>query len=113
MELVATIGGWGVAIVLGLIALLPRKGTIENTRIDQLQEDLAAEREERKALGGEVAAEREGRRALELEVSNLRTELLHRNRSWILHYDLIKQGVEAGTIPPWPDLPDILGGSND
>lgn len=97
MEIVSTIGGWGVVIVLALIALLPRKGTIENTRLDQLQEDLGAEREERKALGAEV--------------KELRADIaLYRGRdlAWVQHYAMIQHGVETGTIPPWPDLPDAL-----
>lgn len=99
MDIVATIGGWGVAIVLALIALLPRKGTIENTRLDQLQEDLEAERTERKALGAEV--------------KELRTDVdMYRGRdlAWMQHYSLIQHGVETGTIPPWPDLPIALRG---
>jgi len=99
MENAALIGGWGLAIVLALIALLPRKGTIENTRLDQLQEDLAAEREERKALG--------------VEVKELRSDIaLYRGRdlAWMQHYSLIQHGVETGTIPPWPDLPAALKG---
>lgn len=99
MDIVATIGGWGAAIVLALIALLPRKGSIENARLDQLQEDLAAEREERKALGGEV--------------KELREDLNHyrgRDIAWAQHYSLIQHGVEMGTIPPWPDLPEALRG---
>lgn len=97
------IGGWVVAVlsvlITAIVSLFPKKGTIENTRIDQLQEDLKAEREERKALA--------------LEVKDIRAEqdrLARRDLAWILHYDLVKQGVEAGTIPPWPDLPEILGG---
>lgn len=96
---VAIVGAVGV-IVGALLRLIPSKGSLENTRIDQLQEDLESEREERKKLA--------------LEVSTIRAEqnlLARRDLAWILHYDLIKQGVEAGTIPPWPDLPDILGGA--
>lgn len=97
------IGGWVVAIltvsISAVVSLFPKKGTIENTRIDQLQEDLAAERDERKALA--------------LEVKGIRSEqdrLARQNLAWMLHYELVKQGVEAGTIPPWPPLPEILGG---
>lgn len=97
------IGGWAVAIITvvitSIVSLFPKKGSIENTRIDQLQEDLGSEREERKALA--------------LEVRVIRAEqdrLARRDLAWILHYDLVKQGVEAGTIPPWPELPEILGG---
>lgn len=96
---VALVGVLGI-VVGGLLRLIPGKGTIENTRIDQLQDDLEAERKERKALA--------------LEVNEIRSEqhrLARRDLAWILHYDLIKQGVEAGTIPPWPELPVILGGT--
>lgn len=102
MELALTVGGWGLAIVVALIALLPRKGTVENTRIDQLQQDLEAERAERKALSAEV--------------KTIRTEMMiyqKRDLIWSLHYETIKRGVEDGTIPPWPNLPDVLRGSHE
>jgi len=104
------IGGWAVAILIAsisaIVSLFPKKGSIENTRIDQLQEDLAAERQERRQLAAEV-------KDLGDEAKSIRTEqdrLARRDLAWILHYDLVKQGVEAGRIPPWPDLPEILGG---
>lgn len=97
MEIVGTIGGWGVAIVLGLIALLPRKGTIENTRIDQLQDDLEAERQERKSLASEVK-----------EIQVALTQYQKRDLAWSLHYQALKQAYEMGQIPPWPDLPPLL-----
>lgn len=96
---IATIGGWGLAIVLALIALLPRKGTIENTRLDQLQEDLAAERER-----GNKQTER-----IDLIEKNL-TKYQKRDIAWTRHYAIIQHGVETGTIPPWPDLPEELKG---
>lgn len=114
------LGGWAVAVLLGFLtligALFPKKGSIENTRIDQLQEDLAAEREERKELAAEVKTLREDAKTNNDEVKAIRAEqdrLARRDLAWILHYDLVKQGVEAGTIPPWPSLPEILGGPNE
>lgn len=107
------IGGWVVAVlsvlITAIVSLFPKKGTIENTRIDQLQEDLAAERAERKMLAAEV-------KSLADEAKTIRVEqdrLARRDLAWILHYDLVKQGVEAGTIPPWPALPEILGGPHE
>lgn len=99
MDVVGTIGGWGVAIVLALVALLPRKGTIENTRLDQLQEDLAAERDERKALAGRIDA-------MDRKLDAYR----RRDIAWARHVASIEQGIIAGTIPPWPPLPEILSG---
>ncbi|WP_314097872.1 hypothetical protein [Microbacterium foliorum] len=100
------IGGWVVAVlsvlITAIVSLFPKKGSIENTRIDQLQEDLASERQERKDLATEV-------RAIRAE----QDRLARRDLAWILHYDLVKQGVEAGTIPPWPSLPEILGGPHE
>lgn len=97
------IGGWVVAIltvtISAVVSLFPKKGTLENTRIDQLQEDLAAERDERKALASEVK-----------QIKTEQDRLARRDLAWMLHYDLVKQGVEAGQIPPWPALPEILGG---
>ncbi|WP_053386256.1 hypothetical protein [Leucobacter japonicus] len=97
MDLIPTIGGWGLAIVVALIALLPRKGTIENTRLDQLQEDLAAERER-----GNKQAER-----IDMIELNL-TKYQKRDIAWARHYAMIQHGVETGTIPPWPELPEAL-----
>ncbi len=102
MEIVGSFGGWGVAIALALIALLPRKGTVENARIDQLQEDLAAEREALKEL-------RERVDVMDRKLDHYR----RRDLAWMRFYALIQRGVEAGTIPPWPDLPSILGGTDE
>ena len=104
MELAGMIGYGGLAIVLALIALLPRKGSIENTRLDQLQEDLGAERKERKALGAELKQQAEEVKTLRLEVT------LYRGRdiAWFDHYSMIQRGVETGTVPPWPELPESL-----
>ncbi|MCK2024071.1 septum formation initiator family protein [Microbacterium sp. kSW2-24] len=103
MPELGAIGGWAVAIltvvITSIVSLFPKKGSIENARIDQLQEDLAAEREERKSLATEVK-----------DIRAEQDRLARRDLAWILHYDLVKQGVEAGTIPPWPALPEILGG---
>ena len=100
------IGGWVVAVLLGIItlagALLPKRGSIENTRIDQLQEDLAAERQERKDLAARVDA-------MDRKLDHYR----RRDVAWMRHYALIQQGVEAGTIPPWPDLPEVLRSDHD
>lgn len=117
---VGAIGGWVVAIIVAgitaIVPLFPKKGSIENTRIDQLQEDLAAERSERRELANEVKSLRDDAKSNSDEVKAIRTEqdrLARRDLAWILHYDLVKQGVEAGTIPPWPALPEILGGPHE
>ncbi|MFT4156630.1 MAG: hypothetical protein QM630_01675 [Microbacterium sp.] len=101
-----SIGGWVVAVVLGALsliaALLPKKGSIENARIDQLQEDLAAERAERKELGARVDV-------MDRKLDHYR----RRDVAWMRFYATVQHGVEAGTIPPWPDLPDVLRGDHD
>lgn len=106
MPELGAIGGWLVAIIVAgitaVVSLFPKKGSIENARIDQLQEDLAAERDERKALAAEVK-----------EIQSEQQRFSRRDLAWMLHYDLVKQGVEAGTIPPWPALPEILGGPHE
>lgn len=114
------VGGWAVAIVTAIIAaivsLLPKKGSLENTRIDQLQEDLAAERAERKELATEVKSLRDDAKGNTEELQAIRAEQSHlarRDLAWMMHYELVKQGVEAGNIPPWPPLPEILGGPHD
>ena len=100
------IGGWVVAVltvtISAVVSLFPKKGTIENTRIDQLQEDLAAERNERKELASRVDA-------MDRKLDFYR----RRDIAWMRFYALIQKGVEDGTIPPWPDLPDLLRGDHD
>lgn len=99
------IGGWVVAIltvtISAVVSLFPKKGTIENTRIDQLQEDLAAERTERKELATRVDV-------MDRKLDYYRRRDLH----WMRHYAMLQRGVEAGTIPPWPDLPPELEGTH-
>ncbi|WP_157534306.1 hypothetical protein [Microbacterium sp. Leaf320] len=95
---VALVGVIGI-IVGGLLRLIPTKGSVENARIDQLQEDLAAERQERKELSGRVDL-------MDRKLDHYR----RRDLAWMRHYALIQRGVEDGTIPPWPDLPEVLRG---
>ena len=97
VQIISTSGGWAVAIGVAIIALVPRKGSLENARIDQLQEDLAAERDARQKQ--DVRIDKIDRRNVRLE---------RRDLAWQHREHEIRTGVEAGTIPPWPDLPSIL-----
>lgn len=99
LQVITTIGGWGLALVLGVINLMPKKGDLENKRIDQLQEDLDAERKERKELSVKVDV-------LYVQIGAYR----RRDLAWMTYVAVVQRGVEAGTIPPWPDLPAILEG---
>lgn len=98
---VALVGVLGI-LVGGLLRLIPTKGSVENARIDQLQEDLAAERGERKDLSTRVDV-------MDRKLDHYR----RRDIAWMRHYAMIQRGVEDGTIPPWPDLPDVLRGDHD
>lgn len=98
---VALVGVVGV-VVGGLLRLIPLKGSVENARIDQLQEDLAAERQERRHLADRVDV-------MDQKLDHYR----RRDLAWMRHYALIQRGVEDGTIPPWPDLPTVLRGEHD
>lgn len=97
----ALVGVLGI-VVGGLLRLIPSKGTVENARIDQLQEDLAAERGERKDLSARVDV-------MDRKLDHYR----RRDFAWMRHYALIQRGVEEGTIPPWPDLPEVLRGEHE
>lgn len=88
-----------MALILGVFNLMPKKGDLENRRIDQLQEDLAEERRERKELSSKVDG-------LYIQLGQYR----RRDLAWMTHYAIIQRGVDNGTIPPWPDLPAILEG---
>ena len=98
---VALVGVVGI-VVGGLLRLIPSKGTVENARIDQLQEDLAAERQERRHLSDRVDV-------MDKKLDHYR----RRDIAWMRHYAIIQRGVEDGTIPPWPDLPDVLRGEHE
>lgn len=97
VQIISTSGGWAVAIGVAVIALVPRKGSLENARIDQLQEDLAAERNERITQDTRIG-----------RIDRVNNRFRKRDIAWQRHYQSIQQGVEAGTIPPWPDLPSII-----
>lgn len=102
LSIISTSGGWAIAIIVAIIALIPRKGSLENARIDQLQEDLAAERQAR--IAQDTRLER---------IDRVNNRYRKRDLAWQRHYHMIQQGVEAGTIPPWPDLPDIITEADD
>lgn len=97
VQIISTSGGWAVAIGVAIIALVPRKGSLENARIDQLQEDLAAERTARINQDARIT-----------RIDRVNTKYQKRDIAWQRHYHTIQQGVEDGTIPPWPDLPAII-----
>ena len=97
LQIISTSGGWAVAIGVAVIALVPRKGSLENNHIDQLQEDLTTAWGRLELLTIRIDAEE-------------RRNALYRKRdiAWHLHYARIQVGVSRGEIPPWPDLPDII-----
>lgn len=97
VQIISTSGGWAVAIGVAVIALVPRKGSLENNHIDQLQEDLTSAWARLELLTVRIDAEE-------------RRNTLYRKRdiAWHLHYAQVQVGVERGEIPPWPGLPDIL-----
>ena len=92
-----TSGGWAVALTGAIIAFLPKKGSLENARIDQLQEDLQDERAARSALEVRVAG-----------IDRTNRFFLRRDLAWQRHYHSVQMGVEAGLVPPWPEMPSIL-----
>lgn len=104
----STAGGWVVSIILGVIALVgvlwPRRGSLENTRIDQLQEDRDADRLEMKAM-------RDRLDKLDQENGDYRKKvqrLLERDLKWKQYHHRILLGVADGSIPPLPELPADL-----
>ena len=102
IQIISTSGGWAVAIGVAILALVPRKGSLENARIDQLQEDLAAERAARIAQDARIE-----------KIDRVNNRFRKRDIAWQRHYLTIQKGVEAGTIPPWPDLPEIIQEAED
>lgn len=102
LQVISTSGGWAIAICVAIIALVPRKGSLENARIDQLQEDLAAERQAR--ISQDHRLER---------IDSVNSRYRKRDIAWQRHYTVIQQGVETGVFPPWPALPSSITEMND
>lgn len=101
-QIFVTGGGWVVALTVAIIALLPKKGSLENARIDQLQEDLQDERAARSTLEVRVAG-----------IDRTNRFFLRRDLAWQRHYHSVQMGVEAGLMPPWPEMPAILVDSEE
>lgn len=101
-------GGWITAIVVGALgligALLPKRGTLENTRIDQLQEDIQALREELKDQ--RTAAREDSARIDTLE--QMLIWFRRRDVAWERREAELMLGAEQGRFPPWPERTGIL-----
>ena len=102
VQVLSTSGGWAVAIAVAIIAIVPRKGSLENARIDQLQEDLAAERQARIAQDERLS-----------KIDRVNNHYRKRDIAWQRHYLIVQAGVENGSFPPWPDLPTIITEGHD
>lgn len=87
----------GGIIIGGIVALLPKKGSIENQRLVQFQSDLNQEREEREKLGARIDL---------LEESLI--WFRRRDVAWERREALLMTGVEQGKFPPWPERVGIL-----
>lgn len=84
------LGGYGLALLAGVLALLPKKGSLENQMIDQLQERLSP---------------------LEERVDRLEEMLIwyrRRDVAWERYVSILKTGAERGEMPPWPEPIGIL-----
>lgn len=98
------IGGYGLAVLSALYALLPKKGSLENQRIDQLQEDLKAMREELTTQRGQYGEQTQ-------RIDRLEDMLIwyrRRDVAWDRYVSQIKTMVERMEAPPWPAMEGIL-----
>lgn len=96
-EWVTTIGGWAAALVLAIIALLPKKGSLEHQMIDQKQE--------------EIKVKDERLTAVEARIDRLEAVLVwyqRRDVAWELRESRLMMGAERGEYPPWPARDGIL-----
>lgn len=103
-----TAGGWVVSIILGVIALVgvlwPRRGSLEHTRITQLQTDRDADHKRIESLQDRLdelddrLEERDGRIL----------RLLERDLLWKQWHHRVLIGLADGSIPPMIDLPSKL-----
>lgn len=90
MQIISSLGGWVVAIIVAVFQLLPKKGSLENQMIDQQQERIGT---------------------LESRVDRLEPMLVwfqRRDIAWMRHVAVLMNGVESGQFPPWPELTGIL-----
>lgn len=91
------LGGYGLALLAGIYALLPKKGSLENQMIDQMQESDKAKDDR---LG-----------ALEARQDRLEGMLIwyrRRDVAWERYVATIQTGAERGEMPPWPAPIGIL-----
>lgn len=84
------LGGYGLALLAGVYALLPKKGSLETQRITELREDL----------------EKTDTRVDKLE--SLLIYFRRRDVAWERYVSVIKTGAERGEMPPWPEPARIL-----
>ena len=104
-------GPWSLAplsLLAGVLisARMQKKGALENAHIDQLQEDLKAERDERSKLGTEINSLWGIVNKMQLEGSKSRQLGI----AWEDHYWWIRSRLDLGEIPPWPDTPSSVYG---
>lgn len=97
-SIVTTAGGWVAAAVVALLAaFVPKKGSLENLRIDQYQEDF-------KDLSTRLDAANS-------RIDRIETLLLwyqRRDVAWERREAQIIIGVERGQMPPFPAREGIL-----
>ena len=105
-DLIGTLGlgGYLVALLAAVYALLPKKGALENQRIDQLQEDINGLREE---LGRQRDAAGEQSDRIDT-LENLLIWFRRRDVAWERREAQLMTGVERGEFPPWPAREGIL-----
>lgn len=90
MQIISSLGGWVVAIIVAVFQLLPKKGSLENQMIDQQQERITT---------------------LESRVDRLEPMLVwyqRRDIAWMRHVAVMMNGAERGEFPPWPEMTGIL-----
>lgn len=91
------LGGYGVALLAAVYALLPKKGSLENQMIDQMQEADAA----KEARISKLEAR--------LDLIDGRLEWYRRRDiAWSRYAAIIKTGSERGEMPPWPEMTGVL-----
>lgn len=91
------LGGYGIALLAAVYALLPKKGSLENQMIDQLQERITS-----------MEANFAGQNT---RIDFLETSLIwyrRRDVAWGRYVSIVQTGAERGQMPPWPDPTGIL-----
>lgn len=96
--------GAGGLLTAALTAWIPRKGSLENERIDQLQEDLKESRDQVSSLNSRMDELDSRIRASEQDNRYWRS----RDMAWATYFHEVNIATLNNQVPPLPERPEEL-----